>query len=209
MHSRVIRSLLAPVLAAFVGVSAMIPAQPAQAATNEPPFEVVFPQETSKTYFSSTYGARRSGGRRHKGNDLMAPRMTEVYAIAAGTIFHVGINRLSGRNVKIDHGGGWHSYYLHLNNDNIGTDDGDAPWAFTVAPGVEEGMEVEAGQLIGWVGDSGNAEWTSPHTHFELRRDGAAIDPYGILQNAFERDRQQEALLELELAADLFAFEIE
>lgn len=208
MHSRVIRSLLASVLAAFVGAGTLIPAQPAQAAA-EPPFEAVFPQETSKTYFSSTFGARRSGGRRHKGNDLMAPRMTEVYAIAAGSVYFVGVNRLSGRNVKIDHGGGWHSYYLHLNNDNVGTDDGDAPWTLTVAPGVEEGMEVEAGQLIGWVGDSGNAEWTSPHTHFELRRDGSAINPYGILHEAFERDRQRDALLQMHVAADVSAYEIE
>lgn len=208
MRSQVIRSLFAPVLAVFVAAGVLIPARPAQAAA-DPPFEAVFPQETSKTYFSSTYGARRSGGRRHKGNDLMAPRMTEVYAIASGTIHYVGINRLSGRNVKIDHGGGWESYYLHLNNDNLDTDDGDAPWTLTVAPGVEEGMKVEAGQLIGWVGDSGNAEWTSPHTHFELRRDGVPVDPYGILTEAFERDRQSEALLELELSTDVHAYEIE
>ena len=209
MRSRVIRSLFASVLVAIVGASTLIPAQPALGTTAEPPFEAVFPQETSKTYFSSTFGARRSGGRRHKGNDLMAPRMTEVYAIAAGTVYHVGINRLSGRNVKIDHGEGWHSFYLHLNNDSIGTDDGEAPWTLTVAPGVEEGMKVEAGQLIGWVGDSGNAESTSSHTHFELRRDGAAINPYEILWDAFQRDRQREVLLELLLSTDFSAYEIE
>jgi murein DD-endopeptidase MepM/ murein hydrolase activator NlpD len=200
LHSRVIRSSLASVIAAVVGVGVLLPSAPARAATAEPPFEVVFPQETSKTHFSSTYGARRSGGRSHKGNDLMAPRLTEVYALADGTVYYVGVNRLSGRNVKIDHGGGWHSYYLHLNNDNPGTDDGDAPWSLTVAPGVEQGMEVEAGQLIGWVGDSGNAEGTAPHTHFEIRRDGAAINPYEILREAFERDQEREALLQLELS---------
>jgi murein DD-endopeptidase MepM/ murein hydrolase activator NlpD len=209
LHPRVIRSFFASALAALVGVGTMIPAPPAKAATSEPPFEAVFPQETSKTDFSSTYGAGRSGGRMHKGNDLMAPRMTEVYAIAAGTVYYVGINRLSGRNIKIDHGGGWHSYYLHLNNDNIGTDDGDAPWTLTVAPGVEEGMEVEAGQLIGWVGDSGNAESSSSHTHFELRRDGEAINPYEILRNAFQRDSQREALLAFQLASDFPTYAID
>jgi murein DD-endopeptidase MepM/ murein hydrolase activator NlpD len=201
--------LFAFALAAFVGLSAMIPALPAKATPAEPPFEVLFPQETSETYFSSTFGARRSGGRRHKGNDLMAPRMTEVYAVADGTVIKVGSHRLSGRNVEIAHEGGWTSHYVHLNNDNVGTDDGDAPWTLTLAPGVEEGMGVEAGQLIGWVGDSGNAEWTAPHTHFELRRDGVAINPYQILQNAFEKAQQRETLLEIEMMADLPEYDIE
>lgn len=194
MHSRVPARLFPLVLAALVGATVVFSSLPARADV-EPPFEVVFPQETSKTSFSSTFGAHRSGGRRHKGNDLMAPRLTEVYAIADGTVFYIGINNLSGRNLKIDHGGGWESYYLHLNNDNPGTDDGSAPWTLTVAPGVEEGTEVRAGQLIGWVGDSGNAEWTAPHTHFELRHNGSAINPYSILLDAYERDALREERL--------------
>jgi murein DD-endopeptidase MepM/ murein hydrolase activator NlpD len=118
--------------------------------------------------------------------------MTEVYAVADGTVIHAGTNRLSGRNITIDHRDGWTSHYVHLNNDNPGTDDGDATWGLTVAPGVEEGMAVEAGQLIGWVGDSGNAEGTTPHTHFELRIGDRAIDPYEILVDAFERGRAQD-----------------
>ncbi len=195
MHSRVTRSLFAVALALLMAVGLLTPPHRAQAASADPPFEIVFPQETAKTEFSSSFGARRSGGRHHKGNDLLAPRMTEVYAVADGTISYVGINRLSGRNVKIDHGDGWESYYLHLNNDNLGTDDGDAPWSLTVAPGVEEGMKVKGGQLIGWVGDSGNAEHTTTHTHFELRKDGVALDPYSILEAAYERDREREELL--------------
>lgn len=208
MHSRVAKRLFAFAVAATVGVGGLIPALPAEATTN-PPFEVTFPQETSKTYFSSTFGARRSGGRSHKGNDLMAPRLTEVYAVADGIISYVGINRLSGRNIKLDHGDGWESYYLHLNNDNIGTDDGDAPWTLTVAPGVEEGMRVQSGQLIGWVGDSGNAEWSAPHTHFELRLDGRAINPYAVLHEAFERDQQRAALMAMRLTTGLSDFVIE
>lgn len=162
----------------------MLPAQ----AVAEPPFEITFPQETSKTFFGSTYGDSRSGGRRHKGNDLIAPRMTEVYAVADGVVIHVGVSRLSGRTVRIDHGDGWTSHYIHLNNDNPGTDDGDAPWTLTVAPGIEEDMPVRAGQLIGWVGDSGNAEWTGSHTHFELRHNGNAVNPYQLLEDAWRRD---------------------
>lgn len=186
MQSRVPMRILAFAAAVVVGVGTLIPAIPAIASDVVPPFEVVFPQETAPTEFTSSFGDSRSGGRRHNGNDLIAPRMTEVYAVADGTVIYAGINSLSGRNVKIDHGNGWESYYLHLNNDSVGTDDGDAPWTLTVAPGIEEGMEVEAGQLIAWVGDSGNAETTTPHTHFELRHEGTAIDPYPILSEAYE-----------------------
>jgi len=180
----------------MIGVAGLMPALAAGAHATRPPFAIVFPQETSKTHFSSSFGDSRSGGRRHRGNDLLAPKMTEVYAVADGTVIHADTNRLSGRNITIDHGDGWTSHYVHLNNDNPGTDDGDAPWALTVAPGVEVGMAVEAGQLIGWVGDSGNAEWTNPETHFEVRIDDRAIDPYEILVDAFERGRaHDEAML--------------
>lgn len=201
MHSRVLKRVFTTFAALAIGAGVLYPALPARAHT-EPPFEVVFPQESSKTYFSSSYGDYRSGGRRHKGNDLMAPRLTEVYALADGVVFHVGINRLSGRNIKIEHGDGWESYYLHLNNDNPETDDGDAPWSLTVAPGIEEGATVEAGQLIGWVGDSGNAESTAPHTHFEIHHDGSAVNPYRILTEAYERVVAEERFLEMLLEAD-------
>ena len=207
MHSRVLKRVLTAVATVAIGVVFSV-ALPARAHT-DPPFEVVFPQETSKTYFSSSFGDYRSGGRSHKGNDLMAPRLTEVYALADGVVFYVGINRLSGRNLKIDHGDGWESYYLHLNNDNPGTDDGDAPWSLTVAPGIEEGAAVAAGQLIGWVGDSGNAEWTAPHTHFEIHHDGRAVNPYAILTDAYEREVAAEHYLEMLLEADRSVYPVE
>lgn len=189
---------LALVAAVVVGVAGVTPSLTVRAEVHDgPPFEIVFPQETGPTQFSDTYGHSRSGGRSHKGTDLLAPRMTEVYAVADGVVTYVGTNNLSGRNVKIDHGGGWESAYVHLNNDNPGTDDGRAPWALAVAPGIEEGAKVEAGQLIAWVGDSGNAEGTTPHTHFELRHDGTPMNAYSLLVEAHERGvlLEQQALL--------------
>jgi murein DD-endopeptidase MepM/ murein hydrolase activator NlpD len=209
LHFRVTSRSLAFALAVGLCMAVLGQAGVAAAKTAEPPFEVVFPQEPSVTTFTSSFGAPRSGGRRHHGNDLLAPRLTEVYAIADGVVTYVGINHLSGRNVKIQHEGGWTSHYLHLNNDNPGTDDGDAPWTLTVAPGIEEGMHVSAGQLIAWVGDSGNAEGTTPHTHFELRIDGGPIDPYSILVDAQERAVEQEAWLETRLANNSHAYEIQ
>ena len=167
----------------------LLPAVPARAHEVEPPpFDLRFPQETEVSEFSSTFGSRRSGGRRHGGNDLMAPKMTEVYAAAPGIVRTVGTSGKGGRYIEIDHLRGWTTMYVHLNNDNTATDDNDAEWSLTVAPGVGEGSWVTAGQLIGWVGDSGNAEGTGSHTHFELAFEGHEIDPYDLLVEAYDRD---------------------
>lgn len=208
MSSQVARPLYAFILVGLVAALLPIGARTAS-ASSEPPFDVFFPQEPSVTQFSSTFGAARSGGRRHKGTDLIAPKMTEVYAVADGTIIYVGINNLSGRNVRIEHAGGWTSHYVHLNNDNIGTDDGSAPWTLTVAPGIEEGATVVAGQLIGWVGDSGNAEGTTAHTHFEIRDNGVAIDPYDLLVDAYVRSAAHEEWLEAKIAGEPVDYPIE
>jgi murein DD-endopeptidase MepM/ murein hydrolase activator NlpD len=177
---------------AFISALVMIvaPASFAQAhQADPPPFELSFPQEVDKTTFHNDWGDRRSGGRGHTGTDLMATeKMVEVYAAADGVVGRIDETRRPGRHLYIDHGGGWETLYIHLNDDNFGTDDGDAPWYLTLAPGIESGVEVKAGQLIGWAGDSGNAEGASPHTHFELQYNGQSINPYPYLNSAFERD---------------------
>ncbi len=121
----------------------------------------------------SVFGAERDGGERdHKGIDLAAPRLTPVLAVNAGVV--TKINR-SSVSVFLRHDDGWSSWYLHLNNDTYLTDDG---LGGGVVPGLEVGDRVVAGQVIGWVGDSGNAEPTPPHLHFELRTPwGSPIDP--------------------------------
>jgi murein DD-endopeptidase MepM/ murein hydrolase activator NlpD len=118
----------------------------------------------------------------------MAPKMTYVYAAATGVVVTVADGPTSGRYVTIEHADGWSTTYMHLNNDDPGTDNGRADWSLTLAPGVEEGALVSAGQVIGYVGDSGNAEWTGSHTHFELRINDRAVDPFDLLVAARERD---------------------
>ena len=129
-----------------------------------------------ENHYSDTYGAPRSGGRSHHGVDIMADKMTPVVAVADGTVGWMHDDQ--GGNccaMSLRHDDGWESWYIHLNNDTPGTDDGQG-WGF--APGVESGSHVFAGQLIGWVGDSGNAEWVSPHLHFELHDpSGAVVNP--------------------------------
>jgi murein DD-endopeptidase MepM/ murein hydrolase activator NlpD len=173
-------------LSTLIVVGATVPALPA-AAASEPPFVVDFPQDPQLTVFSSTFGASRSSGRRHQGNDLMAPKLTHVYAAAAGIVTVIDTHGSAGRYVEIQHEAGWSTRYLHLNNDDPGMDNGRADWSLTLVPGLEVGSHVEAGQHIGYVGDSGNAEWTGSHTHFELAYDGGEVDPYPVLKEAYAR----------------------
>lgn len=156
--------------------SALLTSAPAEAATT---YDMVFPI-AGPVEFENTWGNARSGGRRHRGTDLMADKMVPVVAVADGVVdwVHDG-GRKDCCALGIEHDDGWQSWYIHMNNDTPGTDDGQG-WGF--APGIDEGVRVSAGQLIGWVGDSGNAEHTPPHIHFELHRpDGTAINPYASL----------------------------
>ncbi|MEK7252868.1 MAG: peptidoglycan-binding protein [Actinomycetota bacterium] len=151
-------------------------------------FPMIFPV-AGENHYSAGFWAARPGGTHH-GIDIMATKMTPVVAIADGTItYYNGSGNQAwiskyGRccTLRITHDGGWVSKYIHLNNDTPGTDDGQG-WG--IAPGIEAGTRVQAGQLIGWVGDSGNAEGTSPHVHFELMdKDGVIVDPYQALRSA-------------------------
>lgn len=129
-----------------------------------------------------SFGDARSGGRRHQGVDILAGKLLPVVAVADGTVAWVRENPRGGTIVVVRHADGWESRYMHLNDDRPGSDDGRG---FGVAPGVVTGAEVHAGDVIGWVGDSGNAEDTTPHLHFELHRaDGTAVDPWPVLRDA-------------------------
>lgn len=142
----------------------------------------VFPVQGNYSYVD-TFGAPRPGGRTHAGIDVMADRMTPVVAVAPGEVIAAkASDGISGTFVKIKHDDGAISSYLHLNNDTPGTDDGQGTG---IAEGIEVGVRVEAGTLIGYVGDSGNAEDTTPHLHFAYSPDGStAINPYPELQMA-------------------------
>jgi murein DD-endopeptidase MepM/ murein hydrolase activator NlpD len=174
-------------LPALLAIPLLLVAIPPASAHDEPTIEITFPQDVRVTTFHDDWRARRSGGRRHEGNDLMAPKMTEVYAAAAGRVVKVAESARAGRYLIIEHADGWETYYIHLNDDNPGTDDGRAPWALTLAPGILVGKTVKAGQRIGYVGDSGNAEGAMSHTHFELHRDGTARNPHAALERAWAK----------------------
>ena len=176
-----------------VVVAAVAVALPAWAAVPildepTPEFTVVFPQDVTVTRFRSTFGDPRAG-HRHQGNDLFAPKGTPVYAIADGMVTALRTSGNAGRYLVVTHGDGWESWYMHLNNDRPGTDDGEADPSLTYGPGIEVGAFVVAGQLIAYVGDSGNAEDSPSHTHFELHYRGEPVDPYPYLAPAADRAR--------------------
>lgn len=157
--------------------------------TTEPPcdtpfvYPLVFPILGAGD-IGSPFGAPRDGGRRHHlGNDLFAPHLQPVVAAADGVVTRIaGDTGISGYRVHIRHDDGWSTLYIHLNNDTAGTDDRNG---FGIRPDLEEGDRVVAGEVIGWVGDSGNAEDTIHHLHFELRDPaGDSVDPQPSLEAA-------------------------
>ncbi len=155
--------------------------------------EIVFPMVGNVTY-SDTFGACRGYrcSRSHKGADIFGPKLSPLVAAADGTITFVrrSSTGISGNTVIITDDDGWRYLYIHLNNDSPGTDDGSNPQGWITANRLRTGDRVEAGEVIGYSGDSGNAERTPNHVHFEIRppRQGA-INPTASLQAAQEAGR--------------------
>ncbi len=193
MHPASLRSLA---LAAAIAISLTVlttitTPTPAKAAAEDTDFTfAVFPVDSAFTRVKDSWGARRPGGRRNKGTDIIAPRGTEVRAVASGVVIEMDYRPSSGYYVRIDHGNGWQSVYLHLNNDTYGTDDGDGgPWT-AFFPTLTVGTEVYAGDVIGYVGDSGNAEDTIPHAHLAVSYEGKKTNPYPMVMDALAREQR-------------------
>ena len=174
---------LGPLIALSLAAASLAGPQAVQA---EDIYPMYFPVIGSVQY-TDTWGAARAGGRTHDGTDIMTfgVKGLPVVAVASGTVGWMQ-DEQGGKccAMALHHDDGWTSWYIHLNNDTPGTDDGQG-WGF--APGIETGVHVEAGQLIGFVGDSGNAEDVAPHLHFELHQpdptdsQGLPINPYSDL----------------------------
>jgi murein DD-endopeptidase MepM/ murein hydrolase activator NlpD len=115
--------------------------------------------------FTDTYGSPRSGGRRHMGNDLFAPIGTPLVAVTDGSVFFQG-DPLGGNAAYVQGNDGNTYYYAHL-DDYVGG-----------------ARSVRAGELIGHVGNTGDARSDPPQLHFEIRPGSAnarGIDPYPTL----------------------------
>lgn len=118
---------------------------------------------------ADTWGAARSGGRKHEGIDIFAPRNTPVLSATRGVLLRVGTNELGGSVITVFGPGGYMHYYAHL--EAYGR--------------YEEGDLVNPGDTIGYVGTSGNARGTPPHLHYGIYKpSGGAINPYPYLTPA-------------------------
>lgn len=107
----------------------------------------------------------------HQGTDIFAPRGTPLIACESGTLERIGVASLGGNKLWVKGDSGNEYYYAHLE-------------AF--APGIQAGMRVNAGQVVGYVGDTGNARGTSPHLHFEVHPGGgSAVNPYPLLKATY------------------------
>jgi murein DD-endopeptidase MepM/ murein hydrolase activator NlpD len=116
--------------------------------------------------YSNDYGAPRSGGRSHQGNDIIAPMGTPVYAAQSGR-FEQNYNDLGGISALVYASNGDYTYYAHLSS----------------YAGVGSGSAVSAGTMIGHVGNSGNASGGITHLHFEYHPGGGgATNPYPYLK---------------------------
>lgn len=145
--------------------------------------ELTFPVD-GPARLTDSFGDPRPGGRRHQGLDIPAAKGVPVVAAADGMVAWIRDGERCC-SLAIEHRDGWRTRYLHLNNDRPKSDDGRGRG---ILPGLIAGTTVKAGQRIGWIGDSGNAEERSAHLHFELRDpDGEAVDPYPRLKRAAER----------------------
>ena len=119
-------------------------------------------------HFIDSWGFPRSGGRSHQGADVMAPRGVNVYAFTSGTIGRLTSGGLGGISLRIRGDDGNRYYYAHMQG---------------FADGIRPGVRVEAGQLVGFNGSSGNARGGATHVHFQLHAGGGApINPYPWLR---------------------------
>ena len=120
-------------------------------------------------------------GHPHEAIDLPAPKGTPVHAVVSGIIRKLFLSKPGGNTIyEFDDTGAYCYYYAHLDR---------------YAEGLREGMRIERGEVIGFVGSTGNADPESPHLHFtifelgleKLWWEGTAINPYPALLAAVKR----------------------
>lgn len=134
-------------------------------ATAPTPVRVTIPVEgVAASRLRDTWGGARSGGRTHQGIDIFAPRGTPVLSATDGLVTRVGTNALGGRVVWVLGPGRQMHYYAHLDR----------------YADIRGGDIVRTGRVLGYVGNTGNAQGTPPHLHYGIYA-GGAINPYPLL----------------------------
>ena len=159
-------------------------AGPGSAAAGSVP-QLIFPVVGPVSYTNDFGDARGSGG--HEGNDIMAAKKSVAVAVEAGTVKFWTTSWRAGCMLYLYGKSGTTYLYIHLNNDRTAANDntGACVPGIAYARGLKSGSRVKAGQMVGYVGDSGDADGGSAHLHFEVHpNDGGAVSPYPYLRNA-------------------------
>lgn len=137
-----------------------------------PPPEFSFADPLPGREIGSPFGLRElpweARGRLHEGVDIAAPTGEAVHATLPGVVARTGVSDSYGRFVEVRHDGGLVSFYAHLK---------------AAAAGMREGRAIAASDVVGYVGDSGHS--TGPHLHFEIRRNGAPLNPAVFIDRQF------------------------
>lgn len=129
------------------------------------------------------FGDPRGGGtREHEGQDILAPRGAIIAASTEGVVTRTGKGSSAGTYVYVAAPGGETFRYMHLDR---------------IADGIKSGTELEVGDIIGYVGNTGNAAGGPTHLHFEIRDGRRAIDPYPRLTREFTLKERITALTNL------------
>ena len=117
-----------------------------------------------------TWGAPRgdNGERKHEGQDIFVPRGTPVFSATAGYVTRITEDSLGGNSVYVTGAGGVRYFYTHLDR---------------FPDGINVGDKVTTDTVIGFVGNTGNAETTPYHLHLGMYIRGEAIDPLPLLAN--------------------------
>lgn len=166
----------------FVLAASSFLAMPSAVSADTSTTRAIFFPTDPKLSFTDNYGDPRSG-HSHIGIDIMGPKMTPLYAAVDGTVDRIVDPEASwGYEIVLRDAEGWRYHYLHVNNDSPGTDDDAGGTKNAYAPGMVRGATVRKGDLVGWMGDSGNAEEVGSHLHFEIHQpDRTPVDPYPSL----------------------------
>lgn len=135
-----------------------------------PPDSLPVPvQGVAPRQVAGTFGAARGADRRHEGVDIFAARGTPVTSTTRGIVVAIRDRGLGGRQVWVLGPAGERHYYAHLHD-----------WA----PSLAEGDVVEAGTLLGTVGNTGNARTTPPHLHYGIYGGDGPLDPLPRMRTA-------------------------
>jgi Peptidase family M23 len=151
-----------------------------------PPLEhIVFPV-VGRVQYIDDFGAPRPGGP-HQGNDIISKKRSPAVAAESGKVKYWTTSAPAGCMLYLYGDSGTNYYYIHLNNDLTSKNDNRGKCVKGVSYAVKSGAKVAAGQQVGYVGDSGDANGGSPHLHFEVHPGGGrAVSPYPYLQKAYK-----------------------